>query len=129
MRLPQSLYPRPSVNSKIQFSRAEGLVNSTLRTISLILCFYLAAAAVGFAQYSQTADYYVLPTGSDSNPGTLEQPFATFNQARISADALWQKSKGRTSPITVMFRAGTYYLSSTLNFTSADSGSSALGIV
>jgi len=77
----------------------------------------------------QTADYYVSPTGNDKNPGTLEEPFATFNQARQSADALLQKSGGRTNPIVVMFRAGTYFFSSTQNFTSADSGTSELGIV
>jgi hypothetical protein len=79
--------------------------------------------------FAQTADFYVAPTGSDSNPGTLDLPFATFNQARESADALLLKDKGRTAPILVMFRAGNYFLASTLNFTSADSGISTLGIV
>jgi len=29
----------------------------------------------------ENADYYVSPSGSDSNPGTLEKPFATFPKA------------------------------------------------
>ncbi len=78
---------------------------------------------------AQTADFYVAPTGNDSNPGTLEEPFATFNQARIAVDALLLKSGSRTTPIKVMFRAGTYFWTSTLNFTSSDSGTSTLGIV
>ena len=93
----------------------------------IILVFFFTLT--GISAFAQTADYYVSPTGNDSNPGTLEEPFATFNQARISADALLQKDKGRTNPITVMFRGGTYYLSSTLNLTSSDSGTSSLGIV
>ena len=98
----------------------------TARAISIAILFCTLA---GTSVLAQTADLYVSPTGSDSNPGTLEQPLATFNQARIAADALLQKDKGRTTPIVVMFRAGTYYFSSTLNFTSADSGTSSLGIV
>jgi hypothetical protein len=50
------------------------------------------------------ATYYVAPTGNDSNPGTLEQPFATMARGQQAAAA----------GDTVYFRGGTYrYTSST----------------
>lgn len=129
MRLPQSII-RPlflrsnhSISDLPQFSDGRALIES----IVCVILFFCAAA--GSSLFAQTADFYVSPTGNDSNPGTIEEPFATFNQARQSADALAQNSKGRTTPITVMFRAGTYFLQNTVNFTSADSGTSTLGIV
>jgi hypothetical protein len=97
------------------------------RRIVRFVCFFCSVA--GTTVLAQTADLYVSPTGSDKNPGTINSPFATFNQARQSADALLQKDKGRGTPIVVMFRAGTYFLPSILNFTAADSGTSTMGIV
>lgn len=130
MRLPQSI-PRPfflrSTRSTIDLGEFfDGRMLFMKSIVSVILFFCTLA---GTSVLAQTADFYVSPTGSDSNPGTLAEPFATFNQARQSADTLLQKDKGRTTPIIVMFRAGTYFLSSTLNFTSSDSGTSTLGIV
>ncbi|HVT07756.1 MAG TPA: right-handed parallel beta-helix repeat-containing protein [Polyangia bacterium] len=64
---------------------------------------WAAGAAVCFgslltASASQATDYYVSPTGSDSNPGTMAQPFGTV-----------QKAVDAPSPgDTVWFRAGTY---------------------
>ena len=51
------------------------------------------------AAYAVT--YYVATTGSDSNPGTITQPFATFNQA-ISV-------VGNVAGATIYARGGTYY--------------------
>ena len=104
-------------------------IDGLAETAKLFLLLILFCTFSKIAVLAQTADFYVATTGNDSNPGTLEEPFATFNQARISADALLQKSGGRANPITVMFRGGTYFWTSTLNFTSADSGTSKLGIV
>jgi hypothetical protein len=93
-----------------------------------LLPLILLAAMIPTA-YSQTADFYVATSGDDNNPGTLEQPFATFDKARQAVDTLFQNSAGRTAPIIVMFRGGTYYLSSTEAFTATDSGSSTLPII
>jgi hypothetical protein len=131
MRLPQSIIQSFFVHP-VQFVTIgllgflRSLVPSRKSIVSLVL---FSCAGAGTCVLAQTADFYVSPTGSDKNPGTLQRPFASFNQARESADALLQKDKGRTAPIVVMFRAGTYYLSSTLNFTATDSGTSTLGIV
>ena len=71
-----------------------------------LLIFVLASAA--FAQ-----PYYVAPTGADSNPGTLERPFASIQRAQQAA---------RNKPGPVLLRGGTYYLPETLVFTAQDSG-------
>jgi len=57
--------------------------------------------------------YHVAPSGNDSNPGTLEKPFASLQRAQ---QAVRQKSG------TVFLRGGSYYLPETLIFTEQDSG-------
>src|SRR4051794_26347414 len=44
------------------------------------------------------ADFYVAPTGRDTNPGTLEQPFATIQRAQEAV----------APGDTVLVRGGTY---------------------
>lgn len=63
---------------------------------------------------------YVSPEGSDSNPGTLEQPFQTFARAR---DAVRSHLDGQ-GHIMVYFREGEYVFSDTQVLSLADSGSS-----
>jgi hypothetical protein len=59
-------------------------------------------------------DYYVAPNGNDSNPGTFDEPFATFDRAQSSASA----------GDTVYFREGTWSFSSgTVGFDFTKSGS------
>ena len=92
-----------------------------------------ARAAVASAQsesvtdISTTADFYVSPQGRDTWPGTLAQPFATIDHARVAVRTTKLKITNR--PITVLLRGGTYYLPSTLTFTSADSGTASAPIV
>ena len=62
------------------------------------------------------AGFYVSPTGSDSNPGTLAAPFATLAKA--------QQAMEGSSTKTTYVEGGTYYLTSTLTLTSADNGES-----
>lgn len=57
--------------------------------------------------------YYVSPSGNDTNPGTLEKPFATLKRAQEAA---------RKEPGSVVLRGGTYYLTDKLVFTTQDSG-------
>jgi len=57
--------------------------------------------------------YYVAPTGSDANPGSLEKPFASLRRAQQAV---------RHRPGTVFLRDGTYYLPETLVFTAQDCG-------
>jgi hypothetical protein len=64
--------------------------------------------------------YYVAPTGSDRNPGTLDNPFATIHRAQQAV---------RQKPGTVYLRGGTYYLPDKLVFSAEDSGSKAAQVV
>jgi len=59
------------------------------------LSFGAAFLAAGFAE---AADYYVAPTGSDSNAGTMDKPFASLQKGHDSASA----------GDTVWLRGGTY---------------------
>ncbi|MHB8524251.1 MAG: PDZ domain-containing protein [Limisphaerales bacterium] len=64
--------------------------------------------------------YYVAPSGSDGNPGTLEKPFATIQHAQQAV---------RLRPGPVWLRGGTYYLPEKLVFSAEDSGSKAAPVV
>ena len=75
------------------------------------------------------ADYYVATDGCDAWSGTqsapdgtkTDGPFATLHRARDAVRELKAGRKGR-GPITVMVRAGTYYLSEPLRLGPEDSG-------
>jgi hypothetical protein len=72
----------------------------------VFFCVFLARG------HASAAEYYVSPTGSDSNPGTQASPFATVQKANNSAAA----------GDTIWMRAGTY--SSTGQITLSKSGTS-----
>ena len=73
---------------------------------------------------AHAANYFVSPSGADTNPGTLEQPFATPQRAQQAA----RQAKGR-EPVAVFLREGTYYLPETLTFTAEDSGAKVAPVV
>ena len=68
---------------------------------SLGAAYFCVSLAGGRAS---AAEYYVSPTGSDSNPGTQASPFATLQKANNSAAA----------GDTIWMRAGTYSITSQL---------------
>ena len=72
----------------------------------------------------EARSYYVAPNGDDSNPGTLQKPFATLQRAQQAS----LKEAGRKA-VRVFVREGTYYLPETLVFTAADSGAKAAPVV
>ena len=65
------------------------------------------------------ATYYVSPTGSDDNSGTLEEPFRTIEKAR---DVVRTVNKDMTGDIYVYLRGGNYSITSTITFGAQDSG-------
>jgi hypothetical protein len=81
----------------------------------------LAALALGLSLAAASAclcdaqPYFVSPAGSDANPGTLEEPFATLQRAQQA-----EREKHRN----ICLRGGTYYLPATLVLTAEDSGTS-----
>jgi hypothetical protein len=86
---------------------------------------------------STVADFYVATDGNDKWSGTLaapnsnstDGPFATISRAQTAVQGILKNPKGRTTPIQVMVRAGTYYVTQPLLFTTADSGTSSLQVV
>jgi hypothetical protein len=69
------------------------------------------------------AEFHVAPNGTDINPGTAEQPFATLERAR---DALreFKAANGGTlkEPVKVILHRGEYVFSRTFELTPQDSG-------
>jgi hypothetical protein len=68
------------------------------------------------ATFSHSAEFYVSPTGSDTNPGTLAAPFASVNrgqQAASAGDTVWLRGgqytfSGTSTDIGVLFnKSGT----------------------
>jgi hypothetical protein len=59
-----------------------------------------------------SAQKYIAPDGNDANPGTMEQPFATFSKAISEAIA----------GDTIYVRGGTYNLTTTITISAAKSG-------
>lgn len=105
-----------------------------MKNFCLILFAGIFLAAQGNAQ---TADFFVAPNGRDSWSGTLaapnssqnDGPFQTIARAQTAVRSLLKNPGNRPTPIVVMLRQGTYFLSAPLNFTSSDSGSSTLGVI
>ncbi len=65
------------------------------------------------------ADFYVSTKGSDSNPGTKDKPFASFEKAR---DAVRELKKTKNGEIKVAFFAGEYGILDNVMFTAEDAG-------
>src|SRR5262245_18899446 len=72
------------------------------------------------------ADLYVAPNGSDLNPGTERNPFATFERARDEIRKLKsvppRESRHSSLRITVWIRGGDYSRTNTLELGTIDSG-------
>ena len=90
-------------------------------TVAMAMAMALvASASVG----AFGAQLYVASNGNDTNPGTLEEPFATLQRAQQAA----RRAAGREA-VAVFIRDGTYYLPETLVFTAADSGTKTAPVV
>jgi hypothetical protein len=95
-------------------------IKSTLLvTFALGLTLSLATAA---ARAETT--FYVAPGGADANPGTQALPFATLAKAQAAA-----REAKATGPVTVLLRAGTWYLRESIVFKPEDSGTARAPIV
>lgn len=88
---------------------------------AVILMLSLCASAPAEARAAQS---FVATNGNDANPGTLEKPFATLQRAQQAA----RQAAGREA-VTVLVRAGTYYLPETLVLTAEDSGTKTAPVV
>jgi hypothetical protein len=78
---------------------------------------------------TRASELYVAPDGNDASPGTAQQPFAHVERAR---DRIREMKQAGTLPpggVSVVLRAGTYYLDRPLLFEPQDSGTEAQPIV
>ena len=80
----------------------------------------LLGAASASIQTASAEEWFVAPTGSDANPGTRAEPFATPAQAMAAVRA--SVARGLKEDVRVTFAAGAYELAAPLVFTPADSG-------
>lgn len=71
------------------------------------------------------SDFYVSPNGSAQGNGSLENPFATVEQAMAAVKLL---KKNQVSHAVIALMAGTYYIDS-LKFTKEDSGTEICPII
>jgi hypothetical protein len=86
---------------------------------ALALFFNPSAVGAGTPPDQGISMIYVAANGNDSNPGTIEAPFATLERAR---GAVREQIETSRKPVRVMVREGTYYLDRTLEFGPGDSG-------
>jgi uncharacterized protein YjdB len=70
--------------------------------------------------------FYVATSGSDNNPGTLTQPFATIEKARQTIRPL---NSTMTDDIIINIRGGTYTLDSTFTLSNLDKASNGYSII
>lgn len=89
--------------------------------LTAISCVILTSAAAAVAQEDCTArELFVAPNGNAANPGTLEKPLATLEQAQEAVRR--QIAAGLQAPVTVLIRQGSYDLPEPLVFGPEDSG-------
>ena len=91
----------------------------------------VCAACVGMAggAVAAPAEFYVAPGGADSNPGTLEKPFATLEKARDAVRNVKRAGGLPEGGATVWLRGGEYPRTGPLELTSEDSGAAGRPVV
>ncbi|MCJ8014217.1 carbohydrate-binding protein [Paenibacillus sp. KQZ6P-2] len=98
---------------------------------SFVMCLLMLFAMI-VPVYPETVHaaaqsaFYVAPNGSDSNPGTQEQPFATLAKAR---DAVRAINSNMTGDIYVYIASGNYYVNSPISFDERDSGTNGFQVI
>ncbi len=107
------------------FSNSSGTTETTLAAVTIAALGHSYSnnkcTRCGLTSVTTAANaIYVSPTGSDSNSGTIDKPFKTIEAAKNAA-----RSKNKTGGLTIYLRGGIYNITSSVNFTSADSGASA----
>lgn len=89
----------------------------------------IALSVVWLTRVAADADLYVARSGSDSNPGSRERPFATLARARDEIRAMKSAGSLPAAGITVWIRGGTYPILETFRLSQEDSGTEATPIV
>ncbi|OAS17917.1 RICIN domain-containing protein [Paenibacillus oryzisoli] len=106
------------------WSKQRKLSLQALLLVFAILIGFITVPAPTFA--ATQAQYYISPNGSDSNAGTLAAPFKTIQKAR---DVVRTINGSMTGDIIVNLRGGNYPVTSSIDFTSSDSGTNGNRII
>ena len=85
----------------------------------LFLIFALTSFVFGMGFNKPLKNFYVSPTGSDANPGSIKKPFQTIEKARDTVRMLDSREG-----VTVTLLEGRYYITDTIEFNETDSGTS-----
>ncbi|WP_340006698.1 carbohydrate-binding protein [Paenibacillus sp. FSL K6-0276] len=98
---------------------------------SFVMCLFMLFATVvpvfpATVQAAVQTAFYVAPNGSDSNPGTQSQPFATLTKSRDVVRAI---NSNMTGDINVYVASGNYYVNNTISFDERDSGTNGYNVV
>ena len=96
--------------------------SSAWKTAAILIAGLTTALLSIAARAGVQATYYVSPTGSDTNPGTLGAPFQTLDHARSAVQQLAINPSGLSGDINVYLRGGTYLLTAPVQFGITDSG-------
>ncbi|MBX3007064.1 MAG: right-handed parallel beta-helix repeat-containing protein [Melioribacteraceae bacterium] len=81
--------------------------------------FFLLFLSINlFAGNDNHKEYFISPSGSDKNNGSIKAPFATIERARDAVRA--DKLKFPKTSYTVFLRGGTYQISKTIEFDQRD---------
>lgn len=79
-------------------------------SIFIFLFFFFCSA------FAQRIDFYVSPSGNDTNIGSIDQPFATLEKARDALYSEMQKSMSKSDEYIIYIRGGKYQFDKTVMF-------------
>jgi hypothetical protein len=99
--------------------RMDNINYKSCRTLSFKAFGFAIMLYVSPVVAGTQATFYVSPSGSDDNPGTLGAPFQTITAARDAVRALNGSMSG---DIYIILREGTYAIASTITFKPQDGG-------
>ncbi len=95
---------------------------------SMFTAVFVFCVTYGFSLAAERV-MYVYPEGSDSNPGTLEAPFATLERARDAVRDMKGNDVQPSGDIIVYLRGGIYRQKRTVIFDTRDSGGDNYSVV
>jgi hypothetical protein len=97
-----------------------------MATRSWLIAFLVLFAASATEAAAAQATFCVAPGGSDANPGSESQPFASIERARQAVRAM---NKEMAGDILVVLRGGVYRIDRTIAFGPDDSGSGGHNVI
>ncbi|NOU74980.1 hypothetical protein GC098_26940, partial [Paenibacillus sp. LMG 31458] len=105
-------------------------LNALVVLCMLISPFFIPGNSVQAATNASTnkiqSEFFVSPSGSDTNDGSYDHPFATLQAAR---DAVRLINSNMTGDIYVFVAAGDYYVNNTISFNESDSGTNGFNVI